>query len=111
MGWPGFFAPPPPENYNPEDPYADPVALTEQRQAVMRQKAVQVEKAKVRAICFFHCTTYAHGVSSKTLDVTTVFAVRPLETPHPCDLILYFSSDLMCGVGRCCWVFDGQEIG
>jgi hypothetical protein len=63
MGWPGVFAPPPPKNYDPEDPYADPVALTEQRQAVMRQKAVQVEKAKVRAISLLNSTN-THDTST-----------------------------------------------
>ena len=44
---PGQFPEGPPENYNPEDPYADPVALVEHREYNVRQKAIQVERAKV----------------------------------------------------------------
>ncbi|KAK9804440.1 hypothetical protein WJX73_000753 [Symbiochloris irregularis] len=44
---PGQFPAGPPENYNPDDPYADPVALVEFREYAVRQKKVQVEKAKV----------------------------------------------------------------
>lgn len=47
MPWTGVYAPPAPENYDPQDPYKDPVALTEQRQYAMRQHAIRVEKAKV----------------------------------------------------------------
>lgn len=47
MPWTGVYAPPAPENYDPQDPYKDPVALTEQRQYMMRQHAIRVEKAKV----------------------------------------------------------------
>ncbi len=34
--------------YTPEDKYRDPVALIEHREAVMRRKEIDVEKAKVR---------------------------------------------------------------
>ena len=44
---PGKFPPGPPPNYNPEDPYADPVALLEYREWQMREKLVKVEEAKV----------------------------------------------------------------
>ena len=44
---PGQFPEGPPENYSPEDPYADPVALVEHREYTVRQKTIQVEKAKV----------------------------------------------------------------
>ncbi len=37
----------PPESYNPEDPFADPVALHEAREAVVWRKEVRIEKAKV----------------------------------------------------------------
>eukprot|EP00884_Botryococcus_braunii_P010880 jgi/Botrbrau1/19794/Bobra.0124s0042.1 len=47
MPWKGVYAPPPPENFDPEDPYKDPVALTEHRLYLMREKAVKVEKAKI----------------------------------------------------------------
>ena len=44
---PGQFPEGPPEGFNPEDPYADPVALVEQREYNVRQKAIQIERAKV----------------------------------------------------------------
>ena len=46
---PGQFPDGPPENYNPDDPYADPVALVEFREYAVRMKKIKVEKAKV---CF-----------------------------------------------------------
>ena len=48
MRWkPGQFPDGPPDNYNPEDPYKDPVALQEFREYAVRQKKIRVEKAKV----------------------------------------------------------------
>ena len=35
------------QNFNPEDPYADPVALLEHREYVVWEKEVKVEEAKV----------------------------------------------------------------
>jgi len=43
---------PPSKNYNPEDPFADPVAKLEHRDAVVREKFVHVAKCQVRTI---HC--------------------------------------------------------
>ncbi|KAK9811632.1 hypothetical protein WJX72_007305 [[Myrmecia] bisecta] len=37
----------PPENFNPEDPYADPLALLEYREYTAWDKMVKVEKAKI----------------------------------------------------------------
>ena len=34
----------PPANYNPENPYADPVALIKQREYEVREKYVAIEK-------------------------------------------------------------------
>ncbi len=42
---------PPSRPYDPEDPYADPAALFEQREQKAREKFVQIEKAKVQCIC------------------------------------------------------------
>lgn len=36
-----------PDSFNPEDPYADPVALHEAREASVWRKEVRIEKAKV----------------------------------------------------------------
>ena len=48
MGWKaGKFPNDPPERFNPDDPYADPVALLEYREWVMRRKNIDIEKAKV----------------------------------------------------------------
>ena len=44
---PGQFPAGPPDSYNPDDPYADPVALSEFREYAAREKKVRVEKAKV----------------------------------------------------------------
>mmetsp|Transcript_9825 Transcript_9825/g.29568 ORF Transcript_9825/g.29568 Transcript_9825/m.29568 type:complete len:101 (-) Transcript_9825:557-859(-) len=47
MVWkPGQF-PEEPRNFNPDDRYADPVALIEKRESVTRRKAIDVEKAKL----------------------------------------------------------------
>jgi hypothetical protein len=40
---------PPSNNYNPEDPFADPVAKLEHRDAVVREKFVHVAKCQVRS--------------------------------------------------------------
>ena len=37
--------------FNPEDPYADPVALLEHREYVAWEKEVKVEEAKVSLVC------------------------------------------------------------
>ena len=48
MGWKGpDIVKETPENFNPEDPYADPVALHEAREASVWRKEVRIEKAKV----------------------------------------------------------------
>ncbi|KAK9840481.1 hypothetical protein WJX74_010439 [Apatococcus lobatus] len=36
-----------PDSFNPEDPYADPVALHEAREASVWRKEVRIEKAKI----------------------------------------------------------------
>lgn len=47
MVWkPGQFSEEP-TNFNPDDKYADPVALMRKRDAVMREKLVEVERAKL----------------------------------------------------------------
>ena len=38
-------------NFNPDDPYADPVALLEHREHVVWEKEVRVEEAKVSRVC------------------------------------------------------------
>jgi hypothetical protein len=48
MGWSGPNFEPPNRPFDPEDPYADPAALIQQRQHRAREKIVRVEKAKVR---------------------------------------------------------------
>jgi hypothetical protein len=48
MGWTGINVDPPQREVDPEDPYADPVALLQHRQQKVREKLVRVEKAKVR---------------------------------------------------------------
>lgn len=37
----------PPDDFNPEKPYADPIAFLEQREWVAREKLVEIEKAKI----------------------------------------------------------------
>lgn len=37
----------PPEDFDPAKPYADPVAMLEQREYRVREKLIQVEKAKI----------------------------------------------------------------
>lgn len=39
-----------PDNFNPEAPFADPVALLEYREYVVREKAIKVETAKVMTV-------------------------------------------------------------
>jgi hypothetical protein len=49
MGWDGWkFPEGPPKNFDPENKYADPVALLEEREYITRQKMIKVEKAKVQ---------------------------------------------------------------
>lgn len=48
MGWKGpDIIQEAPDSFNPEDPYADPVALHEAREASVWRKEVRIEKAKV----------------------------------------------------------------
>lgn len=47
MVWKAGQFPEEPSNYNPDDKYADPVALMRKRDSVMREKLIQVEKAKL----------------------------------------------------------------
>ncbi|EIE24286.1 hypothetical protein COCSUDRAFT_28734 [Coccomyxa subellipsoidea C-169] len=47
MGWSGPEFEPPSRPFDPEDPYADPAALIQQRQHKAREKIVRVEKAKL----------------------------------------------------------------
>lgn len=54
---PGQFADGPPDNYIPEDPYADPVALAEFREFAVRQKKIKIEKAKVTSTSNFPAAT------------------------------------------------------
>ncbi|XP_031474447.1 NADH dehydrogenase [ubiquinone] 1 beta subcomplex subunit 10-A-like [Nymphaea colorata] len=37
----------PPDGFDPNDPYADPVALLEQREYLVREKWIDIEKAKI----------------------------------------------------------------
>ena len=47
MPWrPGQFPDGPPANFDPADPYADPIALVEAREHSVRQKTIKVERAK-----------------------------------------------------------------
>jgi hypothetical protein len=49
MGWkPPQFPTEDHPDWNPDDPYADPVALLEHRELMVRQKFVRQEKAKVQ---------------------------------------------------------------
>ena len=47
MVWRGFKFSDEPPHVNPEDPYADPVALLEYREWALRCKYIDIEKAKV----------------------------------------------------------------
>ena len=38
----------PPDNFDPENPYADPIALVEAREHSVRQKTIKIERAKAR---------------------------------------------------------------
>lgn len=44
---------PPPENFDPENPYADPVAALKQRDFVVREKMVEVAKCTVNERLLF----------------------------------------------------------
>ncbi|OIW16010.1 hypothetical protein TanjilG_04545 [Lupinus angustifolius] len=37
----------PPDNFDPEHPYKDPVAMLEMREYIVREKWIQIEKAKI----------------------------------------------------------------
>ena len=47
MVWRGFKFSDEPPHVDPEDPYADPVALLEYREWALRRKYIDIEKAKV----------------------------------------------------------------
>ena len=38
-----------PKNFDPQNPYADGVAMIQQREHIVREKMIQVETAKVRS--------------------------------------------------------------
>lgn len=53
--YPKFDQEAPPDDFDPARPYADPVAMLEQREYVVREKLIQVEKAKILRERLKHC--------------------------------------------------------
>lgn len=53
--YPKFDQEAPPEDFDPAKPYADPVAMLEQREYRVREKLIQVETAKILRQRVQHC--------------------------------------------------------
>jgi len=53
--YPKFDQEAPPDDFDPAKPYADPVAMLEHREFLVREKLIQVETAKILRQRLQHC--------------------------------------------------------